>query len=384
MENDKNVFVETVCERNMCCGCKLCETVCTKDAIKIEDNLRTLNAVIDAEKCVSCGLCHKMCPQNNPPSKNNPSYWFQGWADDDIRTNSSSGGFATALSMHFIRGGGVVYSCKFDNGDLVYSSAHSIDEIRCFSGSKYVKSNPDGIYLAIKNDLENNTKVLFIGLPCHVGALKNYISPKLQEYLYTVDLICHGTPSVKLLDMALREYGYKLRELRDILFRRNDRFAVEIANKTIVTKGTCDRYTIGFLHGLFYTQNCYSCYYAGIERVGDITLGDSWGTHYKSELCKGISLAVCQTNKGYNLLQNSGLTLISVDKDVAIANNEQLRQPYSLAPNREVFFAALDSGYTFKKAVSKSLPVECAKQRIKGLLIKIKMWEIVKKIVSRK
>jgi len=43
-----------------CIACKKCEKICPFDAIHIEDNL----AVIDYEKCTSCGKCVDECPMN--------------------------------------------------------------------------------------------------------------------------------------------------------------------------------------------------------------------------------------------------------------------------------------------------------------------------------
>jgi Na+-translocating ferredoxin:NAD+ oxidoreductase RNF subunit RnfB len=42
-----------------CIGCKRCEKACKFEAIRVVDNL----AVIDEEKCTSCGACVKVCPQ---------------------------------------------------------------------------------------------------------------------------------------------------------------------------------------------------------------------------------------------------------------------------------------------------------------------------------
>jgi len=41
-----------------CIACRLCEKACKFDAIKVVDNL----AVIDYDKCTSCGECVKVCP----------------------------------------------------------------------------------------------------------------------------------------------------------------------------------------------------------------------------------------------------------------------------------------------------------------------------------
>ena len=59
---------------------------------------------------------------------------------------------------------------------------------------------------------------------------------------------------------------------------------------------------ISFLTALSDTENCYSCKDAQEKRPGDITLGDSWGTELpENEWKKGISLILCQTEKGITL-----------------------------------------------------------------------------------
>ena len=45
--------------QHACIGCKKCEKICKFDAIHVIDN----HAVIDYDKCRSCGLCVKECPK---------------------------------------------------------------------------------------------------------------------------------------------------------------------------------------------------------------------------------------------------------------------------------------------------------------------------------
>lgn len=48
---------------------------------------------------------------------------------------------------------------------------------------------------------------------------------------------------------------------------------------------------ISFLSSFSYIANCYSCVYANIKRISDITFDDSWGTELSSdEWNKGIEL----------------------------------------------------------------------------------------------
>ena len=60
-----------------------------------------------------------------------------------------------------------------------------------------------------------------------------------------------------------------------IYFRSSDKFAIETQPLGIVPKGVQDRYTMAFLKGLCYTENCYTCQYAQVARAGDLTIGDS-------------------------------------------------------------------------------------------------------------
>lgn len=59
--------MNTVCELNRCSGCMACVDVCPKGAVKILDDLTAYNAVISEEKCVDCGVCHKVCQENHMP-----------------------------------------------------------------------------------------------------------------------------------------------------------------------------------------------------------------------------------------------------------------------------------------------------------------------------
>lgn len=54
---DKGAAARQKCD-NACIACKKCEKVCPSDAIKVTDNL----ASIDYEKCTNCKECAKACP----------------------------------------------------------------------------------------------------------------------------------------------------------------------------------------------------------------------------------------------------------------------------------------------------------------------------------
>lgn len=363
-----------VCAKGKCTGCKACIDICPKEAISFEDNLICSETKINNEKCIGCGLCGRVCQANNPPSFSMPAVWYQGWANDQkIRENASSGGIASALSVAFINNGGVVCSCLFKDGDFQYQIINRIDELEKFAGSKYVKSNPIGVYKSVKNYLRQGVSVLFIGLPCHVAAVRNYVGNTLEVKLYTVDLICHGTPSIKVLDRFLKQYHFDLKSIQDLNFRQKTHFQVRDGYKGIVIDGGTDRYSLAFLNSLIYTENCYECKYARIERTSDITIGDSWESELSSdEKKKGISLILCQTQKGMELVNNSNLCLKSVNLKKAISANHQLQEPSSKPKYYNDILKQLQRGEKFNRVVFHYLPWKCIKQDIKQLLLRVK------------
>ncbi len=365
--------MKTVCAPDLCTGCMACIDKCPKKAIRIEDSLVAYNAQIDESWCVDCKLCYSICQKNNPPEALSPQVWYQGWAQDSkVRQMGSSGGVATALSRCFIEKGGVVCSCKFINGEFLFDVAQTTEELNKFAGSKYIKSNPAGVYEKVAKLLETK-EVLFIGLPCQVAALKKNTKKALLNNLYTIDLICHGTPSPKVLESFLKQHHCSLKTLSDIRFRTKGQFQVSDGYKGIITTGVCDSYLLSFLNGVNYTENCYHCDYAKFERVSDITLGDSWGTELKDEMKKGVSLILCQTEKGESLVCKAKLNLQDVDIKKAITNNHQLQHPSIEPKGRKAFLEAIRKNRSYLWQVFKLYPKQSIRQLVKMVFIKLRI-----------
>lgn len=367
--------MKTVCNENQCTGCMACLEACSQDAITIKDDLKHYNAVIDGNKCIDCGACERVCQNNNDIKTATPIVWYQGWSkSEEQRSVSSSGGFAAELAKYFIAKGGIVCSCDFENGIFGFDFAESTDKVERFKGSKYVKSNPTGIYNKIRDYLKAGRKVLVIGLPCQIAAVKLFVGKQFKDDLYLVDLICHGTPSPKVLSLFLNEHGYLITKIRDIQFRHKGTFNIRKDGSNIGEKGVYDCYTLAFLNGLSYTENCYDCKYASCDRVSDLTIGDSWGSELDgNEIKKGISLVLCQTEKGKALLNNSNIHLESVNIEKAIEHNHQLKVPSKKPKKYDYFFNLLKNGTKFDIAVSKSLPRTWFNQQVKSVLIKLKV-----------
>ena len=372
MQKSNKTF--TVCHQNQCAGCMACVDACPCKAISDIDSKKYMNAVINIEKCIKCNACNTVCQQNHPADLRVPKKWLQGWGNDIIRITSSSGGFGQSVMIAALQNSFCIAACKFQNGEFRFDLIEDKSNVSSFIGSKYVKSNPVGIYKKVKNKLKEGKKVLFIGLPCQVSSMRNFV--KDHGNLYTIDLICHGTPSVHLFQESMEEYGVVLADLQSIYFRKNDRFAIRSKPKNILPDGVQDCYTRAFLQGICYTENCYRCQYACQQRVGDLTLGDSWGTEMKEELHKGISLILCQNDKGRELLDMVDFHFFPVDKLKSVEMNHQLDHPTPMPKAREKIFKLLDKGIPFNCAVAILYPKDYFKQKIKQILLSFKFYTI--------
>jgi len=372
--NEGGILMQ-VCNTDMCNGCGLCLEICGKNAIHIVDNIVALNAEIDLNKCISCNLCHHLCPRNqNGEIGTFPMLWKQGWSNnDEIRMNASSGGVISDIIRGFIGNGGKVATCTFNSGEFKYQLFESVSEMIYVAGSKYVKSSPHGIYKLIRSELDNKTRILFIGLPCHVAAIREFVKGNHEDLLYTIDLVCHGSPSPKILEHYLTEYGIELKSLIDIRFRSKIR-TLPSGYHYLRDPSLIDYYLYAFLGRYINTENCYHCPYAQIKRVGDLTVGDSWGSELDvNQTTKGISLILCQTMKGKELLGISTLSLHDVDLDKAVKSNAQLQKPSEQPLNRAQILSELCKGVSLRKVMLHINPKVVFKQMVKETLLRLRL-----------
>ena len=366
----------TVCEKNKCTGCNACINICPKKCISLVDNVKSLDAVIDKDLCINCKLCENVCQVVNTKKYlvkfQTPVGVYEGATkDEDINKKSSSGGFATTLGYEFAKNGGYVVGIKSDKKSFYFDITNNPEKVKLFAGSKYVKVSTRDIYKAIKAKLVENEKVLFFGVPCQIAGLKLYLQ-KDYPNLYTVDLICHGTPSEKVLLKYLNERG--LENTKNLKFRDKHNFMLSTTdenNKKLIT--FCDSYTIGFLNCIFYTENCYECKYARRERISDITIGDSWGSkivgkdghHY-------LSLVIINNEKGVYLksIMANNFDFYERDYEEAIARNGQLSHPSVKTPKTDYYFEHFNDMTTYKFMKKKCFKMVLRK-RVKWMLVKL-------------
>lgn len=284
------------CVSNKCCGCGLCVNKCPYKAIEFKENEEGfLYPVVLKEKCKNCGVCKSYCPVLSDIEKNKEQYQekcYMGISKNKgIYKRSASGGFATVLSNYIIKSlKGVVYGCNLDeDGNVKHIRVDIVENLPKLQDSKYVQSEIVGIFDAIKEDLKNK-KVLFIGTPCQVDAIKKYLNKEELENLLTCDLVCHGVPSPILFKRYIHYLSKKYKmNIKNYRFRNKTKFDKCGFRGKISTEKKCkyiftdnDLYYSDFLEEKNFRLSCYQCKYKENKRVGDFTIGDvnTWEKYY--------------------------------------------------------------------------------------------------------
>lgn len=331
--------MKQICPPDKCNGCWACYNACPKQCIQMKvGKLLHLYPVINQEKCIDCGLCQKVCPNNHPLPQNKPLHTYAAWAKDEQEyKTSTSGGIGACLSRYIVQNKGIVYGCAcLPDADIKHIRVENEKDLALLKGSKYVQSNINDIYKSVRKDLDNEKTVLFTGTPCQIAGLKLFLR-KVYERLYTVDLICHGVPSLGYLKFHLKS---KLSTIQSdkITFRNDNNMTLTVSynDKPVYiydywSNRYNDEYYNAFMDGFSYRDSCHSCPYAAPTRISDITIGDFWG--FKNNIDKphpnGLSCILCNTEKGNYLLSmiKDNIYIYERELEEAVNGNAQLQSP---------------------------------------------------------
>ena len=257
---------------------------------------------------------------------------------------------------------------------------NNIKDLRKLQGSKYVQSKIGNVYKQVKEKLQLNVPVLFIGTPCQVAGLKGYL---LKEYenLYLIDVICHGVPSVKLFKKYIyyqsKKYSSEIK-YNSINFRNkkygwnNFSMSIDFENKNkYICNNKEDAFLKLFLSDTALRLSCYQCKNKSINKYSDLTLADYWGIEeldnefFNLSENKGITTIIVHSDKGDYILdkvkENSMLKEVNFS-DVIKYNPSYYRSP-DMHRERKDFYNKIDK-YDIEKLLKKTIE--------KNVLFKIK------------
>ena len=381
-----------------CCGCGSCLQVCPVNAISMqEDEEGFLYPQVDSTTCVNCGACSEVCPVSNVIRKMRmgplPMTYLGFDSDTKSREKSASGGAFIAIARSFINiYKGVVFGAAYDQNQKVYHTfSDNITDLHKFQKSKYVQSESYQSIALVGDYLKNNRYVLYSGTTCQIYGLKSYLSFMgiNTERLFCIDLSCHGVPSPKVQREYIKDieekYSEKVRSLcnREKIVMKmtyQNCYSVTLSNgMKLIKPFSEDPMARCFFSGLISRPSCYNCAFKAIWRQSDLTLGDYW---FWSEISKnhedrfGISLILCQSNKGDKLIHEcEGLELTIIDSENGIkCNGGMLYKSDRVNPGRGGLFQKLGT-LRFSELANIYAPIG-KKQKMKNLLRKVLVWKL--------
>lgn len=296
-----------------CRGCTACVVACPVNAIAMQNEDGFCYPLIDADKCIHCGLCERTCRKTDESIRQtDEDTIYYGWnKNHDIRRSSTSGGAFAAIVQAYLRlhPNAWVFGAVFnDKNQVVHIGTDNVERIPAMCRSKYLQSNMSGIYREVIDHLKQGHYVLFSGTPCQVAGLKA-LTENYKERLFTVDFICHGVSNPDYFAHYLDALGRRQKStVKEYSFRNKKSSGVRKSfrliriryenNKTKLTDK--DLFVMSYKLRMFYRESCYGCIFASKNRCSDVTMGDFWGLEkeiqeLKQQRLPGISMVKFNT-----------------------------------------------------------------------------------------
>lgn len=384
-----------ITDKAACCGCTACEAICPTDAISMQpDALGFLYPKVNAEKCINCSLCEKVCAFHPNYSKEGnlpaPDVYAVRHKSIEQIERSRSGAMFVALSDFILAKGGVVYGAGYtDHFRVVHKRAVNTEQRDEFRGSKYVQSDLNTVFHQVKLDLHEGNWVLFSGTPCQTSGLKSFLklSRTDSSKLYVVDIVCHGVPA----PYFWRDYlAYiEKREGQPVVAVdfRDKRFGWDTHRETFELNGGKKKtYNQTCYTDLTFRNSCFSCPYANVTRPSDFTIGDFWGWEKSvpgfNGDNKGVSLLFLNTTKGRDMFNE-----VAADINYEKISLAQSLQPNLLHPTpTPIEYDAFTSDYISKgfRFIAKKYIGFGVLAQVKHLLgrVKRRIMQFIKHVVS--
>lgn len=316
-----------------CFGCGACEAVCPTAAITmVTDTEGFAYPVINSEKCVDCGSCTTACPAKHSLQGDAGAVYAVRCNDIALLKNSSSGGAFSLIAQQVLQSGGLVCGAVFDE---TFRVCHVLsDNISPMRKSKYVQSNLQDVYQAIRVALAEEKQVLFTGTPCQCDGVLRYFG-KQPEGLILAALVCRGVQSPGLwadyVDHLAHLEAYCFRDKRSRNGGHTVAFTANGSEQAVPMDK--DPFSRLYLKCLTLRPSCYQCPYTRWELPFDLTIGDYWNVEkVYPELADGMgtSLVIVRSEVGRSLLER-----IKPYAQVLETSREAADQPALQAPAKE-------------------------------------------------
>ena len=250
-----NVLNKKIVLGGFCTLCGACEAACPTSAISVEDGKhhRLHDCTQDLDLCP---ICYEVCPHSealqlrtqkfvsDAPIKNEALGYYRKIVlaqstDPELRKLSRGGGVVTSLLKYGVEkkffDSAIVSKAEPENPAKPKASVATVpDDILSAVGSKFFPSPVAKAYGRAVYGY-GKTKIAFVGVPCHVLALRKMEAwrHKIADSLaIIIGLFCFGTFSMEPLLKYLEDnYHVKPSEIKHI--RLSSKFIVQTEKDTI-------------------------------------------------------------------------------------------------------------------------------------------------------
>lgn len=296
--------------KKYCTGCGLCKSlnVCQLEKDDKGFSHPANNDVLFSKVCTVSGVHTSKLDETNIWGRNKKVYL--GWSNDNkIRTKASSGGILTEIARYLLNSNKVdiIIHIGADKNEPVKTQVYfseTPDDVVSHCGSRYCISSP----LSVIDRIEKGKRYAFIGKPCDVVVLRNYmeLKPELNDNIpYLLSFFCMGLPSddaqIKLLNQL------ECDGCTSLDYRGNGwpGFATAVDKKGVSHQITYNE-SWGKILGRDLMPVCKLCI-DGIGEMADIACGDAWylTKDNKPDFSEhdGRNVIFARTSKGEKLLQ---------------------------------------------------------------------------------
>lgn len=370
-------------KKDLCTGCTACMAACPQGCICMqEDDEGFAFPKIDAEKCIGCGKCAKICPVMQVREKKTsvPMAYAAQNKHEEIRMSSSSGGVFTLLAERALEKGGVVFGAALtEDCEVRHIAAETSADLAKLRGSKYLQSSMGDAYQKAKVFLQDGRAVLFTGTACQICGLRSFLG-RDYENLLCQDIVCYGVPSPGAWRRYIGELQKKEgRKLRCVNFRNKTTgwrtysvtYQYEDGSERTIPSAN-DPFLRGFLDNLYLRRSCENCQCKNSE--ADITIGDCWGLERlvpEMDDERGTSAVLVHTKKGAEAFKaiEDQIVYRQVDYERIVERNRAIYASARRNKKRKCYFSQQDE--PFEKTIDKLTKVTFFtrwKLRIRALL----------------